>query len=114
LSTSYGITAATEAETTELLKIIAQYYLKPESPAEEDVAEWEASTSYNADAIVRPTVPNGHVYIASVDVEAGHGSSGTTEPTWPTDDDDTVTDNEVVWTENGAPPEDAEDEIDLS
>ena len=55
---------------------------------------WVANTAYSLDAEVVPTIPNGFIYICTT---AGT-SHATTEPTWPTTLDATVTDNTVVWT----------------
>jgi len=58
---------------------------------------WSAGTAYSIGDIRIPTIRNGHRYIC---VDAGN-SHATTEPTWPTDNDETVPDNEVVWQEYG-------------
>lgn len=60
-------------------------------------ADWEATTVYVAGDQVVPTVRNGHFYEVTVG-----GTSGSSEPTFPTDDGDTVTDGSVTWQEAGA------------
>lgn len=65
---------------------------------------WVASTEYKADDYVRPTglsTFTGLVYKCTT-----AGTSDTTEPTWPTDADDTVDDNTATWT--------AQEELDYS
>lgn len=57
---------------------------------------WAASTIYTAQAYRVPTVSNGHQYIVTT-----AGTSGSSEPTWPTTSGETVTDGSVVWTERG-------------
>lgn len=57
---------------------------------------WAASTIYTANTYRVPVVNNGHQYIVTT-----AGTSGSTEPTWPTDSGGTVTDGTVVWTERG-------------
>ncbi len=54
---------------------------------------WLASTAYALDDLVLPTVANGYYYKCTT-----AGTSGTTEPTWPTTEGATVTDGTVVWT----------------
>jgi len=54
---------------------------------------WAASTAYSAGDVVHPTTLNGYVYECTT-----AGTSGTTEPTWPTTPGDTVTDGGVTWT----------------
>ena len=59
---------------------------------------WATGTSYDVGDIVVPTTTaNGRRYICTV---AGD-SHATTEPTWPTTEEGTVTDNEVTWQEYG-------------
>lgn len=53
---------------------------------------WAASTAYSIGAIHRPTTANGTVYTVIT-----AGTSGGTEPSWPTTDGATVTDGTVVW-----------------
>lgn len=58
---------------------------------------WEAGVTYEEDDVVRPTTLakfTGYTYICTIAGEV-HAS---TEPTWPTEIDDTVEDNEVTWT----------------
>lgn len=58
------------------------------------VATWQANTPYALNAFVQPTVPNGYVYRCTAE-----GTSGATEPLWPTTG--SVTDNTVTWTVEG-------------
>ncbi len=53
---------------------------------------WAASTAYSVGDVVIPTTTNGHMYVCT----AG-GTSGASEPTWPTTDGATVTDNTATW-----------------
>ena len=66
--------------------------------ASEETA-WATATAYTAGNVRMPTSGNrnGHRYICTV---AGT-SHATTEPTWPTTDDATVTDGTVTWAEYG-------------
>jgi len=57
---------------------------------------WAADTSYSEGDIKIPTSRNGHRYRVTVG-----GTSGSSEPTWPTTSGATVTDNEVTWEEYG-------------
>lgn len=57
---------------------------------------WAASTAYTTGDVVRPTTGNGHLYRCIV-----AGTSGGTEPSWPTVSGDTVTDGTVKWAECG-------------
>jgi len=54
---------------------------------------WTASHTYALGDIAIPTTNNGFWYECTT-----AGTSGTTEPTWPTTEGLTVTDNTVVWT----------------
>ncbi|ROL55630.1 hypothetical protein D9V84_11270, partial [Bacteroidetes/Chlorobi group bacterium Naka2016] len=54
---------------------------------------WAASTAYSVGNIVKPTTATGYWYKCTT-----AGTSGTTEPTWPTQRGQTVSDNTVVWT----------------
>lgn len=61
---------------------------------------WQASTVYTAPATVRPTTANGHVYSAT-----NSGTSGATEPAWPTTPGGTVVNGTITWQEvSGAWP----------
>jgi len=59
-------------------------------------ATWKVSTAYSLGALVSPTTYNGHKYECTT-----AGTSGTTEPTWPTINENTVIDGTVVWTCRG-------------
>jgi hypothetical protein len=59
-----------------------------------DPGAWAASTNYSVGDIRRPTTLNGLQY----EVTADTGSSGTTEPTWPTTIGATVVDSGITWT----------------
>ena len=54
---------------------------------------WAASTAYVLTDVRRPTTSNGFVYVVTT-----AGTSGSTEPSWPTTAGSTVTDGTVVWT----------------
>jgi hypothetical protein len=65
-----------------------------------DVSDWEASTAYTpartataVGDVIRPTVHNNYVYELTT-----AGTTDSTEPTFPTNPGDTVTDNTAVWT----------------
>ena len=55
---------------------------------------WTASTAITAGEVVVPTTMNGHLYICTT-----AGTTGTTQPTWPTTSGGTLTDGTVTWTE---------------
>lgn len=61
---------------------------------------WQASTSYAFDALVSPSTANGFQYECTV-----AGTSGGTEPTWPTTLASTVVDGTVTWRCIGKRPE---------
>lgn len=56
---------------------------------------WVASTAYSLNAIRRPTQPNRNGFGYRVTTA---GTTGSSEPTWPTEYGATVTDGSVVWT----------------
>lgn len=60
--------------------------------------EWAATTAYSLNDYIKPTNTNinGHFYICTT-----AGTSGGSEPTWPTTAAGTVADGTVVWTEVG-------------
>jgi hypothetical protein len=58
---------------------------------------WFTATSYAAGDIIQPSTPNGHVYIC-----IQPGISGGSQPTFPTATGARVTDNNVIWQENGS------------
>lgn len=62
-------------------------------------APWEALTVYALGIERVPTVRNGRYYAVTTG-----GTTGASEPAWPTTDGGTVTDGTVVWTEQGAAP----------
>jgi hypothetical protein len=57
---------------------------------------WEATTAITGGALKKPTVSNGHYYRCTT-----AGTTGATQPTWPTTAAATVADGTVVWTEAG-------------
>jgi len=57
---------------------------------------WTATTAITLNSFRRPTVANGRRYYASVG-----GTTGASEPTWPTTNGGTVVDGTVTWTEYG-------------
>lgn len=59
-------------------------------------ATWVATTAATLGTLKKPTVSNGHYYRATTG-----GTTGGTQPTWPTTANATVTDGTVVWTEAG-------------
>jgi hypothetical protein len=59
-------------------------------------SDWAASTSITLNEFRKPTIANGRRYYASVG-----GTTGGTEPTWPTTAGGTVVDGTVTWTEYG-------------
>lgn len=70
-------------------------FTDPSTPIEISVANltaWQASTVYAVGDIRRPTTSNGYQYRVTV-----NGTSNSTEPTWPTTVDATVTDGGVTW-----------------
>ena len=56
---------------------------------------WTANTLESLGNVVEPTIANGFNYTVTV-VEGSNPSTGTTEPTWPTSDGATITENSVV------------------
>ena len=59
-------------------------------------AIWVASTAYEEDDYVRPTGLSTFTGLTYKCTTAG--TSNSSEPTWPTDEDDTVVDGTVTWT----------------
>jgi prepilin-type N-terminal cleavage/methylation domain-containing protein len=59
---------------------------------------WQASASYSINAIVISTTKNWHFYRCTT-----AGTSGASEPTWPTAAGGTVTDGGITWTEDTPP-----------
>lgn len=57
------------------------------------VPAWSAAAAVSAGALIRPTTTNNRVYQAG-----GSGTTGATEPTWPTTLGATVVDNDLTWT----------------
>lgn len=57
---------------------------------------WAANTIYNAGDIIRPTVPNGHLYQVPI-----IGRSGATQPVWSIQRSSSVVDSGITWIECG-------------
>lgn len=57
--------------------------------------DWTKTTAYTAGKVVKPVTANGRSYRCTT-----AGTSGATEPTWPTTKNATVADGDIVWTEN--------------
>ena len=74
---------------------------------EQLVPAWSAAAAISAGAKIRPTSSNNRVYQAG-----GSGTTGGTQPTWPTTLGDTVSDNGITWT--CLAYEDTPDEIKLA
>jgi hypothetical protein len=55
---------------------------------------WAESVAATAGQYVSPTTANGHLYVCTT-----AGTTGTTQPTWPTGIGSTVVDGTVTWTE---------------
>jgi len=68
-------------------------------------ATWLATHAYKVCDVVWPTVDNSHIYRAVANGTCGStaaGTSGGTEPTWPTTAGGTVVDGGITWYEYGA------------
>ena len=61
----------------------------------DDPGAWSAGATIAANAFRRPTVANGFRYEATA---GGGGTTGGSEPTWPTTVNATVVDNAITWT----------------
>jgi len=86
--------AGTRLEWGQLLTIGKQSFA-----ATQAIPAWQASHNYALNDIVQPTTPNGHSYKVTADA----GSSGSSEPTWPTSGG-TVVDAGITWTDQGLLP----------
>ena len=69
------------------------YFQNPEEAYRK--TKWLANTAYIVGDIVRPTTPTGRAYKCTV-----AGTSGSSQPSWPTTVNGTVADSGVTWTEN--------------
>jgi len=58
---------------------------------------WFATTAFSAGDIIQPAVPNGHIYIC-----VQGGISGGSTPIFPTGMGARVTDNNIIWAEDGS------------
>lgn len=57
-----------------------------------NVPAWSSGTAYGV-SLVKPTVPNGYYYFTS-----SGGTSGGSEPAWPTSSGATIVDGSITWT----------------
>ena len=74
---------------------------------EQLVPAWSAATAISVGAKIRPTTTNNRIYQAG-----GSGTTGGSQPTWPTTIGATVVDNDITWT--CIAYEDTPDEIKLA
>lgn len=74
-----GTSAATADDPGYLLQLAAE--------------KWQANYDYTVGDLTMPIIPNGYCY----EVTVNGGSSGSSEPTWPTVIDQTVTDGGLTW-----------------
>lgn len=65
--------------------------------APDEYDEWDNATAYVLGDLIVPEQRNGHYYKVTT-----AGTSGTTEPTFPTTSGGTVVDGTVTWTEQGS------------
>ena len=63
------------------------------------IATWAATTAISLGAVYKPTSSNGRYYQCTT-----AGTTGGSQPTWPTTTGNTVTDGSVVWTDVGLIP----------
>jgi hypothetical protein len=102
LSTFYDITAMSDDEISDLLTIAASYRLEPDSMIDDEVPAWTAGASHAVNDRVRPTAQNWHLYKCTAITGILPGASGFVEPSWPKTTGGTVTDGNIVWTEDGS------------
>ncbi len=86
----------------DLLPELTSWY----NPAFPGFKAWAPTSSYPLGASVMPTTPNGYYYTVTT-----AGTSGTTQPVWPTTKGSAVTDGTVVWTNEGPTSPDNEYEF---
>lgn len=84
-----------DSDTIKVALVASTYTPNQDTHKDWSAPTWVASTAYSVGDLVIPTTPNGHIYKATV-----AGTSGSTEPTWPTDGT-TVTDGSVTWEDQG-------------
>lgn len=80
----FNAVSGTQAKTADEPEYILQLLID---------SKWKASTARALDFIGYPSKPNGYAYKVTT-----AGTSGTTEPTWPTTISQTVSDGSIVWT----------------
>lgn len=96
-------------EALEELILLVQPDVEPELDLEEEVEKtldknlrvttWSSNKAFKHGQLIFPTVRTGHVYRVKI-----AGTTGATEPTWPTFDGNTVVDGTVTFEEFGAYP----------
>jgi len=96
-----GVTFLAAVTAGSVIRIVYSSAAPTRFPGESDavISAWVDSGEYTAGQLVRPTGDNAHYYR----VVTG-GTATSTEPTWPTDAGDTVTQDGVVYREAGAYP----------
>lgn len=100
--TSLGVPVATDSLVRDLIERASRMFDRQCGVAEEYFESalypaWESLRIYVVGEIVIPTTVNAHKYRVTT-----AGTSGASEPTWPTSSGGTVTNGSVVFTEYGA------------
>jgi len=81
-------------EATDVIDVSGSYYRALVRHTSANYTTWAATTTYSEADLVVPTVYNGYYYKCTT---VDGGDSGGSEPTFPTNQDATVTDNVLTW-----------------
>ena len=81
-------------ESSDVIDVSSSYYRCILQHTSANYTAWVASTAYSENDLVIPTTYNGYYYkLTTVD----GGTSGGSEPTFPENQDETVSDNGLTW-----------------